>query len=102
MARSDSAAGRGTADDRAAVDWTPLLTLAGLDPATLQAAEPQWNWLAAPDTRVAWTGTWPGGSEPLRVEAAARRGRPVAFSVIGPWTKPWRAPSASTGRRRCS
>ena len=30
------------------LDWTPLLALAGLDPASLQTAAPQWNWLAAP------------------------------------------------------
>jgi hypothetical protein len=75
------------------VDWTVLLTLAGLDEATLQVAAPQWNWLAAADTRMAWTGTWPGSQDALRVEAAARHGRPVAFLVIGPWTTPWRTAS---------
>ena len=78
------------------VDWTTLLALAGLDAAGLQTATPQWNWLAASDTRVAWTGTWPGTSYPLRVEAAAHRGRPVAFLVIGPWTKPWRTASGES------
>jgi hypothetical protein len=75
------------------VDWTVLLKLAGLDEATLQVAAPQWNWLAAADTRMAWTGTWPGSQHPLRVEAAAHHGRPVAFLVIGPWTTPWRTAS---------
>jgi serine/threonine-protein kinase len=36
---------------------------------------------------VAWTGTWPGTDRPLRVEAAALHGKPVFFSLIGPWTK---------------
>ena len=81
-----------------ALDWVPLLTLAGLDAGTLQTVEPQWNWLAAADTRAAWTGTWPGSPRPLRVEAAALRGRPVGFAVTGPWTKPWRTPSATTGQ----
>ncbi len=78
------------------VEWTPLLTLAGLDRATLQVTEPQWNWLATADTRSAWTGTWPGSARPLRVEAAALRGHPVAFLMISPWTKPWRTSSVDT------
>ena len=82
----------------APVDWTPLLKLAGLDPATLTSATPRWNWLSAPDTRAAWTGTWPGGSDELRVEAAARGGRVTAFVTTGPWTQPWRgAPDTTTG-----
>ena len=81
----------------APVDWTPLLTAAGLDAAQLKSADPTWNFLAASDTRAAWTGTWPGGSRPLRVEAAALHGKPVAFSVIGDWTQPRRMPSAGSG-----
>jgi serine/threonine-protein kinase len=82
-----------------AVDWAELLNLAGIDQATLQSTAPHWNWLAAPDTRVAWTGTWPGTSRALRVEAAAHRGRPVAFHAIGPWTRPSRTPEpADTGQ----
>jgi hypothetical protein len=80
------------------VDWAPILALAGLDRAALTAADPHWNWLAAADTRVAWTGTWPGSSLPLRVEAASLRGRPVAFMTMGPWTRPWRTSSASSGK----
>jgi hypothetical protein len=78
------------------LNWTPLFELAGLDAATLQLAEPQWTWLATSDTRAAWTGTWPGSSRPLRVEAAALRGRPVAFIATGPWAKPWRTADASS------
>ena len=80
------------------VDWAPLLTLAGLDSASLQPVDPVWNSLATSDTRMAWTGTWPGSGRPLRVEAAALRGRPVAFALIGPWTTPWRTPSESQNR----
>ena len=74
----------------AAVDWTPLFQLAGLDQSTLQPVEPVWTWLAASDTRAAWTGKWPESGRPLRVEAAALGGRPVAFMLIGDWQKPWR------------
>jgi serine/threonine-protein kinase len=79
------------------LDWSPLLILAGLDPASLQAAEPRWNWLATSDVRAAWTGSWPGGGHELRVEAAALHGRPVAFLVLGPWSQPWRTPRADSG-----
>jgi serine/threonine-protein kinase len=81
----------------AAVDWTPLLRLAGLDPGALQKADPLWTSLAASDTRVAWTGTWPGTTRPLRVEASAFGGRPVSFQLIGSWTRPARMPSPSEG-----
>ena len=53
--------------------------------------------LAAADVRVAWTGTWPGTTRPLRVEASALGGRPVSFQLVGPWTKPWRTASSSGG-----
>src|SRR6185369_12650866 len=52
----------------AAVDWTPLFQLAGLDQAQLQPSPPQWNWLAASDTRAAWTGVWPDSGRPIHVE----------------------------------
>jgi serine/threonine-protein kinase len=81
-----------------AVEWEPLLTLAGLEAAQLQPAEPLWTWLATSDTRAAWTGTWPGSQHPLRVEAASLRGKPVGFLLVAPWTLPWRTPPASTGR----
>jgi len=78
------------------VDWSPLFAAANLDPAQLQTAEPLWTFLAASDTRAAWTGTWPGSNRPLRVEAAAMRGRAVAFSLIGPWTLRERAAAYTT------
>ncbi|HEY6306136.1 MAG TPA: hypothetical protein VI488_06700 [Candidatus Angelobacter sp.] len=40
--------------------------------------------------RTAWTGKWPGTGQPLRIEAAAFHGKPVFFSLIGPWTVPHR------------
>jgi predicted Ser/Thr protein kinase len=73
-------------------DWSPLFAAAGLDQTQLQSTESVWTWLATSDTRVAWTGTWPGGSRPLRVEAAALRGQPVVFSLIGPWAVTDRMP----------
>jgi serine/threonine-protein kinase len=84
---------RQEAPTRAApVDWSGLFALAGVDRSQLQPVEPLWNWLASSDTRAAWTGTWPESGRPLRVEAAALGGRPVAFMLTGPWRKPWRMP----------
>jgi serine/threonine-protein kinase len=74
-------------------DWSPLFAAAGVDPSKLQPAEALWNWTEAADTRVAWTGTWPGATYPLRIEAGAARAKPVYFKMMGPWSTPWRDPS---------
>jgi len=71
-------------------DWNILFAAAGLDPSKFQPAQPVWASLALSDTRMAWTGTWPGTTRPLRVEAAAFQGKPVFFSLVGSWTKPQR------------
>ena len=76
-------------------DWIPFFRAAGLDACKLQPAKPFWTWLATSDNRAAWTGTWPGTSRPLRVEAASLQGRAIAFALLGPWDKPDRV--ADTG-----
>jgi hypothetical protein len=73
-------------------DWPSLFTAAGLDLAKFTAAQPEWNSLAASDSRVAWTAAEP---MPLRVEGGSLAGQPVYFSVIHPWTKPDRIPEAN-------
>ena len=86
------------------VDWKPLFSAAELDPAQFHRAEPTWLSLAAFDERAAWTGSWPGTEFPLRIEAAAWRGKPVFFHLIGPWTTPDRSqyqkPPARATRQR--
>jgi len=73
------------------LDPAPLFTAAGLDLAQFKPAEPHWTPLASVDARAAWTGIFPGRPEnPIRVEAAAWRGKPVYFQIIGPWTQPSR------------
>ena len=54
----------------AKVDWAPLFRAADIDPGALKPDAPLWNFLEAADTRVAWTGNWPGSDRP-----AASRGR---------------------------
>jgi serine/threonine-protein kinase len=73
-----------------APDWDALFAAAELDRSRFRVAEPQWTSLAASDARAAWVGTWPDRDLELRVEAAAFRGRPVFFSLVGPWTHPYR------------
>jgi len=81
-------------------DWNRLFQAAGLDPSRFQATEPRWTPLANWDARAAWTGDDPQtgntpGNTPgskLRVEAAAWRGKPVFFRIVGPWTVPERMP----------
>src|ERR1700691_1470893 len=76
-------------------NWNALFAAAGLDMSKFQPATPIWASLAASDIRQAWTGEWPGfNHRPLRVEAAAWHGRPVFFSLIGPWTRAARMPSS--------
>ncbi len=71
-----------------APDWSALFTAAGLDMTKFKAAEPEWTPPQWSDTRAAWTGTAPGRPDvPLRVEAAAYRGKPVYFQLIWPWTR---------------
>ncbi len=90
-----------TATQPHAVDWNVLFSAAGLDPSQFKSVEPTWTSLAASDTRAAWTGTWPGSGRPLRIEAAAFHGKPVFFSLIGPWTKPLRLrPNEPTASQR--
>jgi predicted Ser/Thr protein kinase len=76
-----------TGSPAAAFDWNILFAAAGLDSTQLQPALPIWTSLATSDTRMAWTGSWPGTTRPMRVEAASFQGKPVFFSLIGDWTK---------------
>jgi Protein kinase domain len=80
----------------AAPDWSPLFAAAAIDPAQLHSVVPTWTTLASTDVRAAWDGSWPGGGRSLHVEAGAWKGKPVFFSMTGPWSKPDR--TASSGK----
>jgi serine/threonine protein kinase len=82
--------GAATLSAAAPFDWNLLFSAAGLDASKFQPTTSTWNSLAASDTRMAWTGVWPGSTRPLRVEAASFQGKPVFFRLIGDWTKPQR------------
>ena len=82
-------------------DWAPLFAAAGLDRGAFTEARPEWTPLQFADTRAAWTGRVPQlGDLPVRVEAAAYRGRPVQFSLVGPWTRPSRMEDPAGGSTR--
>jgi hypothetical protein len=80
-----------------AIDWAPIVKETGLDPASLAPAEPRWTPATYADQRAAWTGHYPDmPTLPVRVEAAALRGKPIALRVILPWTKAERDPVSRT------
>jgi predicted Ser/Thr protein kinase len=82
-------------DARAAAqpaNWDALFAAAGLEQPRFTKAAPEWLSLTSFDERAAWTGAHAHApSVPLRVEAAAWKGKPVYFQVIGPWTPRFRA-----------
>jgi serine/threonine-protein kinase len=79
-----------------APDWQVLFSAAGLDAARFISAEPEWTPLAWGDARAAWTGTLAERPEiPVRVEAAAYRGKPIYFEIVYPWDTPNRMPGGS-------
>jgi serine/threonine-protein kinase len=87
----------------AALDWSILLAEAGLDATGLSPAEPRWLPPSFADTRIAWVESKPERADrPLRVEAAAARGRLVFFELAGPWSRPPRTtpPAELSGARR--
>jgi serine/threonine-protein kinase len=73
-------------------DWASLFSAAGLDPSKWSPAQPAWTPPAYGDARAAWTGSLAERPNiPMRIEAAAYRGKPVYFELIGPWTRPERS-----------
>jgi serine/threonine-protein kinase len=71
--------------------WDALFLAAGLQRSAFADAVPQWSPPDFADSRSAWTGPHPSlPNVTVRVEAAAYRGKPVFFDVIGPWTEPER------------
>jgi serine/threonine-protein kinase len=87
-----------------APDWDALLARAGFDPSAWKTAAPDRNPPVYADARAAWEGTWPNRPDlPVRLEAAALRGKPVYFEAIYPWTRPPRiVPTLLTATERAA
>jgi serine/threonine-protein kinase len=70
-------------------DWASLFSAAGLDLSKWSPSPPAWTPPVYSDARAAWTGSLAERPLiPMRIEAAAYRGKPVYFELIGPWTRP--------------
>jgi hypothetical protein len=83
---------RTAAETSRSFDWSVLLADAGVDPTTLTSIEPRSNPATFADAEQSWTVTpAASGGTSLQVEAAAYRGRPVTFHIVGPWTPDERA-----------
>jgi serine/threonine-protein kinase len=73
------------------VDWSILFAEAGFDVASFKQTESRWTPPMGYDARAAWEGVYPDQPDiPIRIEAAAYRGRPVYFQIITPWDRPGR------------
>jgi Protein kinase domain/zinc-ribbon domain len=72
-------------------DWKPLFAAAGLDFERFSPSPPRWLPSEPFDTRADWDGAYASSPNvPIHVSAAAWRGRPVSFEVLGPWDLPER------------
>ena len=81
-----------------ATDWSRAFAAAELDMNAFKPAPPRWAPRDFADERAAWLGNLYGGDIPVRVEAAAYRGRPVSFQIVGPWSRPTRMEPRSASR----
>lgn len=84
-----------------AVDWGRTFEAAGLDRSRWTETASQEIPPFGFDERRAWTGTFahaPG--VPLRIEAAAWKGRPVSFELFGPWRQSVRVQTLTASQAR--
>lgn len=73
------------------VTWSPLLRAAGLDLDRLEPAAPEWIPPVFADRRAAWVESrHEPSATPIRIEAAALRGRPVGFRAQSSGSAPVR------------
>jgi hypothetical protein len=70
-----------------AVDWAGLFSESGLDLTRFRQEAPSWNAPVPFDASMGWKGSYPQTpGDIVHVVAAAFRGRPVYFKVIGSWS----------------
>jgi hypothetical protein len=94
-----------SADDASSApkpDWVAILARAGFDPSAWTPVAPERNPPVYADARAAWEGTWPNRPDvPVRLEAAALRGKAVYFEAVYPWTRaPRTTPTLLTAAER--
>jgi len=77
---------------RAATNWSPLFEAAGLQMSAFKPVAPTFNPIAFVDERAAWEGKLSADSDVLfRIEAAAYKGKPSSFEIVGPWSRSGRS-----------
>jgi len=76
-------------------DWNSLFMAAGLDRGRFVPTESHPQMLPA-DSWVAWSGAYPEGGTPVRIDASSFRGRVTSFTLQFPWGRPQRLLSALT------
>jgi serine/threonine-protein kinase len=82
----DAAAGRPS------TNWSVLFEAAGIPMAAFKPVAPTFNPTVFCDERAAWEGRLNEHiDQPFRIEAAAYKGKPVSFEIIGPWSQSSRA-----------
>src|SRR5262249_47151735 len=80
-------------------DCNTVFEAAGLSMAAFTPAAPGLLPPVYADERLAWEGKLPElVDQPVRVEVGAVRGRPVFFTITGPWTRSARAAPLATPR----
>ncbi len=81
-----------------ATNWNPFFEAASLPISSLSPVTPTFNPLMFADERAAWEGRLSEGSDQIfRIEAAAYRGKPVSFEIIGPWSRSGRSALITPG-----
>jgi len=79
----------GQATSAQSMDWSILLSAAGLDAERFTPSPPETFLPVYADSRMAWIGSYQEGRpDKIRVEAAALNGRPVWFQIEGSWQQP--------------
>jgi len=90
-----------SAEPAPAPDWSALFEAAGLDMTEFTEIAPTVQPRFFADSRMAWSGTLVEPSEtPVRIEAAALRGRPVAFERILPSDSNWSAETVAEDKAK--
>ena len=70
-------------------DWSTALGAAGLDATQLRPGKPRWTAPVDSDAKRAWDGSYADQADvSFHIEAAAFRGKPVWFAVLGGWYQP--------------
>jgi hypothetical protein len=76
-----------SATSSGAPDWSRVFAAAGLSMDRFKPVAPEWTPWGFADRRAAWTGVVEdAGNLPIRVEAAAHRGRVTSFQILYPWS----------------